>query len=108
MGVDFVAILGHSLDNSTIVSLPNRWNSDPNIRIATTRFCQFLTRKGWFSKLSVDNTWFWEVSYDKKWEGTNAEEIWNSGDVVLQGLGILALHFGRGALYLSAPLRFAT
>lgn len=107
MGVDFVAILGHSLDISSILSLPDRLNTDPNIGRATARFYQFLTQKELYPLLSPDDNWYWEESYNKKWEGANSEEIWD-GEIPLQGPCTLRLHFGREALYLFAPGRFFT
>lgn len=96
MSVDFASILGHSLDNSSIYALPERWNADSQLAKATARYCQFLIKKGWFPLLSPDDTWCWQgISFRTKWHGTNPEEIWNG--ITMSGPGLLSELWKRGS-----------
>jgi hypothetical protein len=107
MGVDFAAILAHPFDNSDILAVPERLNTDQEVLgKATAHFQTFVKRSGQYPLLKDETIWHWGVGHE--WNTNDPESVWDvNQDIFLAGPGLLSVHFGRATCHFFVPFRWS-
>jgi hypothetical protein len=98
--INFSAIFSHTFDNSTILSVPERFNAISRLNEAAARLYAF--HKLHYPQLAPDTAWHW-LKEGEAWQGNDPEEAWIANEsLMLVGPGGLYMSFGRRACYVHA------